>query len=175
MVGHLTVIGIGSAVEQQLGQLGMVSDAGGTVERTFPFWFGLVIVFIEASVGIGAGIEQSCGGFEEPFAPSSVEPEEFREAEMGQRVPVARATLGRGVCRVLGNEARNGLIVPENGGGVDVAACDFGMRGEYCLRAIERAVPDGGIDECALRVFRSGWHFRHSASLSREGPIFGIR
>src|SRR5689334_5146092 len=101
MVGHLAIIGIGSAIEQQLGQLGMVSDAGGAVERTFPFWFRLVIVFIEASVGIGASIEQSCGGVEKALASSSVEPEEFREAEMGQRVPIARATLGVRVCRVF--------------------------------------------------------------------------
>src|SRR4051794_29613831 len=101
MVGHLAIVGIGSAIEQQLGQLGMVSNAGGAIERTFPFWLGLVIVFIEASVGIGASIEESCGGFDEVLAPSSVEPEEFREAEMGQRVPIARATLGVRVCRVF--------------------------------------------------------------------------
>src|SRR5690349_20964019 len=101
MVRHLAVIGIGSAVEQQLGQLGMVSDAGGAVERTFPFWLGLVVVFIEASVGVGASIEQSCGGLDEALGASRVEPEEFREAEVGQRVPIARATLGRGVCRVF--------------------------------------------------------------------------
>src|SRR5436305_14355687 len=104
MVGDLTIIGIGSAVEQQLGQLGMVSDAGGAVERTFPFWFGLVIVLIEASVGIGATIEQNCGGLDEALGASRVEPQEFREAEVGQRVPFAWATLRRGVCGVLGNE-----------------------------------------------------------------------
>ena len=85
----------------------------------------------------------------------------FEKAEMGQRVPFAWATLGRGVCWVLGNEARDGLIVAKNCGRLDIAASDFGMRGEYCERAIERAVPDGGIDECVSCVFRSDWNFRH--------------
>jgi len=51
---------------------------------------------------------------------------------------------------------------------VDIAASDFGMPGEYCLRAVEAAMPDGGIDECASWVFRSVRHCRIIISRRRS-------
>jgi hypothetical protein len=61
MVGNLAVIGIRAAIEQQLGQFRMMSDARRAVERAFPFGLGLVVLFEEAGVGVGARIEQSRG------------------------------------------------------------------------------------------------------------------
>src|ERR1051326_7378499 len=88
---------------------------------------------------------------------------------MGQSVPTARTAFGNGVCWVLVEKPRDGREIAKERRGVDVATSDFGMRGENCLCAIERAVPDRGVDECGSWIFRSGWKFRHLASLSRVG------
>jgi hypothetical protein len=130
MVGDLTVIGIPAAIKQQLGQFRMMSDARRAVERAFPFGLGLVVLFEEACVGVGARIQQGRGGLEKTLGASRLKPQEFGKAEMRQRVPIARTALDGGVCRILGEEPRDRLVVAEQRGGVDVPAGDFGMLGE---------------------------------------------
>src|SRR6187200_1793727 len=119
----------------------MMSDARRTVERALPFGFGLVVLFEEAGVGVGARIQQSRGGLEKTLAACGVESKKLREAEVSKRVPIAGTAFGSGVCRVLGKKARYRLMVAKQGGGVDIAVRDFGMGGEDFLCAIERAVP----------------------------------
>src|SRR5262249_38997532 len=68
-------------------------------------------------------------------------------AEICQRVPIARATFRGGVCGILGEEVHDRIVVSEQPGGVDIAACDLGMRGENFPRLVERAVPDGNVDD----------------------------
>ena len=61
---------------------------------------------------------------------SGLEPQKLIEAEVRECVPNARTAFGRGVCRILGEESRDRLMVAEQCGRVNIAACDFGMRGE---------------------------------------------
>ena len=61
MVGDLAVIGIRAAIEQQLGQFRMMSDACRAVERALPFGPGLVLLVEETGIWVGACIEQKFG------------------------------------------------------------------------------------------------------------------
>src|SRR5207249_3737075 len=81
-------------LEQQPGQFGMMSDACRTVERAFPLGLGLVILFEEAGVGVGARIEQSRGGLEKALGSGRLEPQKLGEAKVRQRVPIARTAFG---------------------------------------------------------------------------------
>src|SRR4029077_14176083 len=89
MISHLAVIRFRSAIKQQLGQFGMMSDAGCAIERTFPFWLGLVILFEEARIGVGARIEQSRGRLQKALGARPLKPQKLGEAEMRQRIPIA--------------------------------------------------------------------------------------
>src|SRR5262245_11190742 len=91
MVGNLAVIGIRAAIEQQLRQFRMMSDARHTVERAFPLGLGLVVLIKEAGVRVGACIEQSRGGLEKAVGASGVKPEKLGEAEVRKRIPLARS------------------------------------------------------------------------------------
>jgi hypothetical protein len=134
VVGDLAVIRIGAAIEQQLGQFRMMCDARGAVERAFPFGLGLVVLCEEAGVGVGARIEQGRGGLQKTFGASGFEPQKFGEAEMRKGVPVARAAFGGGVCRIAGEEARDRLVVAEQG-----AVCMSLLATSGCAARISRA------------------------------------
>ena len=54
--------------------------------------------------------------------------------------------------RILGEEACEGLVIAAQRGGVASAACDFGVRGEDFLLAMERAVPHADLDEFSPRI-----------------------
>jgi len=80
---------------------------------------------------------------------------------MRQCIPIARTPFGSRVCRVFIEKPCDGRKIAKERRGVDVATSYLGMRGQNCLCAIERAVPDGSVDECGFWIFRSGWNFRH--------------
>jgi len=161
MVGDLTVIGVRAAFEQHLCQLGMMSDARSAVERALPFGLWRVVLFEEASVGVGARIEQSSGGLEEALAAFGLEPQKPREAEVRQGVPLARTALDGGICQILGEKARDRFVISEQRGGMDVAARDFGMRDKDFMRAIKRAMPYGCLDKFIPGILGGGLVFRH--------------
>jgi hypothetical protein len=83
---------------------------------------------------------------------------------MRQRVPVAWTSFGRGVRGIVSEEPADGRIVAENRRRVDVAAGDFGMRREDRLGGLERAMPEGCVDEFRPRIFGLG---HRAASLPR--------
>src|SRR5262249_20730966 len=121
MVGDLAIVGIRAAIEQELGQLRMMSDSRRTVERALPFRFGLVLLFKEAGIGVGARLEQSRGRLENSLGASRLEPQKLGKAEVRQRVPMARTSFDRSVCRVVGEEARDRLEIAEERRRLDIA------------------------------------------------------
>jgi hypothetical protein len=100
MIHHLTVIRVGSTLQQQSGHFRVVSNTGSAVQHALPLRFGLVAIFEESAVGAGSGIEQRRGRAHKAVRPRAVETQIFREAEMGQRFPPARASLCGGVRRI---------------------------------------------------------------------------
>src|SRR5215471_17346983 len=100
----------------------MMSHTRSTVEHAFPFRLRLVVFLEETRVGIGAGIDQSCGGFEKAVGAGGLAPQKLGEAEMRECIPVARTAFGGGICRIFGEEARDCLKVAQQRGGVYIAA-----------------------------------------------------
>jgi hypothetical protein len=61
-------------------------------------------------------------------------------------------------------------VVAKHSGGVDIAASDFGMLGEDFLRAIERAVPHGHVNEFGPGILASGLVFRYNSMIIARAP-----
>lgn len=76
--------------------------------------------------------------------------------------PHCAGPVGNGVGPILGQKVRDLPRVPEERGGVDVAARDFRMLGENCSRTLERAVPYGCVDELRSKILGWSLTFRHS-------------
>src|SRR5205814_523516 len=58
MIRHLTVIRVGSTLQQQSGHFRVVSNTGSAVQHALPLRSGLVVIFEESAVGAGSSIEQ---------------------------------------------------------------------------------------------------------------------
>src|SRR5258708_14927136 len=58
MIRNLTVIRVGSALQQQASHLRVVSNAGSSIKHALPLGLGLVILGEEPGVGAGSSIEQ---------------------------------------------------------------------------------------------------------------------
>src|SRR2546426_5869376 len=90
-------------------------------------------------------------------------------SQVGERIPAAGTALHRGVPGLELEEPPHGGIVTEDRGRVDVAARDLRVRRQDPLGALERPVPDGGLDE------RRPWIVHRFAGASgprlRGGPI----
>ena len=86
---------------------------------------------------------------------------------------VAVSAFGGGVRRILGEEAPDCLMVAKQRGSVDIAASDFGMRGEDFLRAIERAVPHGHVDEFGSEILGRELAFGHGSTIIAPAPVRG--
>ena len=71
---------------------------------------------------------------------------------MGQGVPPARASLRGGVRRIEFQEPEDGRVVAQNRGGMNIGAGDLGVRRQNFIGAIQRAVPQRGIDESRSRI-----------------------
>jgi hypothetical protein len=99
----------------------------------------LVDRFVPAGIGAGTGVEESTSGVDEGFGAIFVEAEIAREAEMGESVPVVRATTGGGVFGILREEFSDGGFVGEDGSGVDVRGGYVRVAFEDELRVFERA------------------------------------
>jgi len=156
VVRGLFVVGVGSAVEEELGEAGVLRDAGGSVDDGLEGWTrrGMVDQLVPAGVGACSGVEESAGGVDEGFGARGVEAEIAGEAEVGEGVPVVRASGGGGVFRVLGEEFFDGGFVGEGRGGVDVRRGDLrvALEDELGLLECAGAVPGlardaGGFDE----------------------------
>src|SRR4029079_5515402 len=113
--------------------------------------------------------EQRRRRLQKALGANGVEPEKPGEAEVRERVPIARAAPGGGVCRMHGEEARDRLVIAKQRGGVDIAARDLGVRGENLLRPIERAVPYRRVNEGGPGILASGLGFRHGSIIIARG------
>ena len=69
MVRGFFVVGVGSALEEETSEFGMLRDAGGSVDCTFECGarVGVVDHLVPAGVGAGSRIEQSLGGADGGF------------------------------------------------------------------------------------------------------------
>ena len=152
VVGHLAVVGVGAAFEQQARQRRVVRHARGTVERTLEHRGRRVPRLVEAGVCRRTGVEQPRRRADERAGPGTIDTQVAREAQVRERVPAAGpAAHGgrRGICR---QACGDGAVVAEDGGGMDRRADDVGMR-----------LPD------ALRLFEATRRVRH---LERHGSGF---
>ena len=141
VVGGFFVVGVGSAVEEELGEAGVLREAGGAVDDGLEGGtrIGVVDHLVPAGVGAGSGVEQSTGGVNEGWRAGRVEPEVAREAEVSQSVPVVRAPGAGRVVGILDEEFFDGGFVGEDGGGVDVRGGDVRVAVEDELGVFEGA------------------------------------
>ena len=95
VIGHLAVVGVRAAVDQQARQLRVVGHGGRAVQHALPGAIGLVALLVPAGIGTGAGVEQGRRRADEAFRPRALEPQVSGEAEMGERIPAAWSSLGR--------------------------------------------------------------------------------
>jgi hypothetical protein len=56
VIADFAIVRIGPAIEQQLGELGMMCDAGSAIEGALPFALEARLARVEPRVGIGAGV-----------------------------------------------------------------------------------------------------------------------
>jgi hypothetical protein len=145
MVDRLAVVRVGAAIEQQTRQRCVMRHAGGAVERR------LVLRRLagapEATVGIGAGIEQRGRCPDEGVRARGVEPQILGQAEMRQRVrPVGPAACVR-PCRIARKMLSQGGVIAQDRRDVDVAVGQLGIGQQHRLGTIERAVPGARHDE----------------------------
>ena len=95
VVRSLAVVGVGSAGEQEAGEIGVVGYGGGTVHDALELrWLaGIVIGLVPTGVGACPGVEERLGGANESRRAGGVEAEIAREAEVCEGVPAVRATF----------------------------------------------------------------------------------
>ena len=156
VVRGLFIVGVGSAVEEELGEAGVLRDTGCSVDGGLNdlAWIGLVDSFVPAGVGAGSGVEESAGCVDEGFGARGIEAEVAGETEVGEGVPVVRASGIGGFFWVLGEELFDGGLVGEDGGGVDVRGGYLRIASEDELGVFEGAAAvsivardAGGFDE----------------------------
>ena len=99
VIHDLVVVGVRPALEEEPGQLRVVRDSGGAVERALPFGLGLVIGLVPSRIRARAGVEQGLRRSHEPVRSRPVEAQVSGEAEVRERVPAARALFRRGIHR----------------------------------------------------------------------------
>lgn len=111
----------------------MVCDTGSAVQRSLVF--GKFSFRPKAAVGVGAGIEEEGGCADEVCIRLSGKPEVFGQAEVCQWIGAVRQGGCRGVVDVMGQEFFYAFMIGEDGGDVDVEACQPGVLGEHgiCL------------------------------------------
>jgi hypothetical protein len=104
VVGGLAVVGIGSAGEEEAGEIGVARDGSGSVDCALELgraaW--VIVGLVPAGVGAGSGVEEGLGGADEGFGARVIEAEVAREAEVGEGVPVVRAAGGSSAGGVAG-------------------------------------------------------------------------
>lgn len=141
MIRGFFVVGVGSAVEQELGEARVLREAGGSVDDGLYdlAWIWLVDRFVPAGVGAGPGVEESSGGVDEGFGAAFIDAEVAGETEVGEGVPIVRATGADGVLWVLGEKFFDGGLVGEDGCGVDTRSGYLRIAFEDELGLLERA------------------------------------
>jgi hypothetical protein len=169
VVADLGVVGVGAAVDEEAGELGMVSDAGGGVENALELGLRLVRRTEEAGVGVRAGVEQGGRGAHESVRAPGIEEKVFGEAEVGQGVPAVGSADGGGVGGIGVEEAPDGDVVAQDGGNEDVGGGDRGVGGENGSCGVEGAVPDGRVEEGGARVGGGGHGFEVESPYSSCG------
>jgi hypothetical protein len=159
VVRRLPVVRIGAAFEQQARQAGVMGNARRAVQRALPLRLRLVIVLEPPGVRACAGVEQRGRRSYEALRSSAIEPEEARETEMRERIPVARTALRRRACRIDRETPPYGDIVAEDRRREDAARRDLGVLGQDRLSAVEPAGGvatverhASGVDECADEI-----------------------
>jgi hypothetical protein len=122
VIRSLFVVGVGTVFKEEAGEAGMLGKSGSSVDGFFgdlARW--IVDGFPPAGVGVGAGVEESAGSGDKGVGARFLEAEIAGEAEVGEGVPVVRATGGGGEGRIARQEGTDGGLVGEDCGDIDVA------------------------------------------------------
>src|SRR5438552_6114845 len=131
-----------------------------------------MVRLVPPGIRAGPGIEQRLGRPHETRRSGGIESQVLREAQVGERIPAARAGLHGGVPGVELEEPPHGGIVTEDGGRMDVAARDLRVRRQDRIGALEGPVPHGGLDERRPGIAH-GYRNRRSSTSDTMNPNAG--
>ena len=126
-----------------------MGHSGRAVQRAFKLGSRLMALLVEPGIDARSGVEERRRRPHKAGRTRAVEPEVFREAEMGECIPTVGASFGRGVGGVHSQEPPHSGVVAQNRRRVNDAGRNARMRRENRLGAIKRSRGVPGIERHA--------------------------
>ena len=159
MIRRLSIVRVRTALEQQAGQLRVMRDSCGTVNRALPLRMRLVILLHPPGIRARARIQERLRRTHESLRSPAIQPEVSRETQMRKRIPAVRASFRCRVPPIEREEPAHTGLIAQNCCCMNVAARNSGMRRQDRLRKLQssRSVPGvarntRGLDERRTRI-----------------------
>ena len=151
VVRRLFVIGIGTILEQQTRETGMLCKPRDSVDGCFMQWpRRSVDVLGPSRIRVSSGFEQSPRSIHKRFRACLINTQIARKADIGQRIPSVRTTFRRGKRSITLQEGADGRCISKDGGAVDVRRAHLWVTRTNHFRVFEgsRTVPAMAINAC---------------------------